>query len=780
MTEYSIIGKSVNRVDALAKVTGKAEFPISFQLPRMLHGKIVRSPYPHAKIVNIDTSTAERLPGVKAVITAINTPPLKLGGVFRDRYLFPADLVARYVGDAVAAVAAVTEAIAEEAADLIEVEYEELPAVFETEKAFQKEPPAVVHPKLTTYECRLDKKGIKWQLDPERPNVCEHFRIRQGDVEKGFQEADFIIEDRYYTPRIQHCQLEPCVSVAWFDADGTLRLRTSTQSAQVIKDEICDTFNISPRKVRVECPYIGGSFGGKVGSVAEPYAVLLSMKTGGRPVRICFTREEHFHSGRSRVPVVTYIKDGVKKDGTIVARQIKILVDMGAYADSAIMISRNCAFGTVGTYKIANFKLDSYGVYTNTPKSVAYRGFGSAETIWAVENQMDVIADKVGLNPVAVRKKHILKEGDRDACGQIVHSIGVEQGLEQVQKWIGWGEEPSPQDGPWKSGKGIALGNKYTNPAYPSSALVKVHPDGSIEVRHSSHEIGMGVDTVVAQIAAESFGIDIDQIKVVSGDTDVCPYGFAPVSSRETFHTGNAVLRACEDAKRQLYEIAAPKLGVPAAQLETRDRKVCIKGHPGKEMEIRELFRPPGVGHALSGGEIIGKYTFMSPFIPEDPETGQSERIVSYYSYIAQAVEVAVDVETGKVKVLRSAGCFDMGTPINPKMCEAQIESGIAMGIGSALYEELVMSDGVILNPSFVDYKVPSAECLPNTEDLAALLAGAPHREGPFGAKGLGEGVMIPYPPAVSNAIYNAVGVRIKELPITSEKVLRALKEKER
>ncbi len=594
MEEQSSIGRSVLRVDAADKATGRAEFPITFQLPQMLHGKIVRSPYPHAKILSIDTSKAEKLPGVKAVITAMNTPPIKLGTLYPDRYVFPADLTVRYIGDPVAAVAAESELIAEEAAGLVEVTYAELPAVFDTEEAFSKNPPVVLHPDLANYECHLDRAGIQWRLDPERPNVCQHFQIRQGDVEKAFREADLVVEDRYYTPRIQHCQLEPCITVAWFEANGTLRLKTSSQGAQVTHGMICEAFNLSPSKVSVEAPYIGGGFGGKGRNVTEPYAILLSMQAGGRPVRVCLTREEHFTAGRSRVPVVTYIKDGVTKDGRLLARELKILVDMGAYADNAVLIARNCAFGTVGIYKAANFKLDSYGVYTNTPMSAPFRGFGSAETIWAVENQMDVIAEKLGLDPVLVRKKNILKEGEKDACGQSVHSIGVEQCLDKVLQRIGWNEQSPKEEGSWRKGKGFALGNKYTQLDSQSTALVKVHADGSIEVRHSSHEVGMGVNTVVAQMAAESFGISTSQVKVVSGDTDICPYGWPPVSSRETFSMGNAVLRACEDAKLQLFEIAAPKLGVPIELLEVKDKKVLVKGTAGSRNRNPPAFSSTG------------------------------------------------------------------------------------------------------------------------------------------------------------------------------------------
>ena len=779
MADFSVVGKSVARVDALEKVTGTADYPSDFKLPRMLHGKVIRSPYPHARILTIDTSEAERLPGVEAVVTAKDTQLIPLGMPYCDRYAFPPDLVVRYVGDAVAAVAADSEDTAEEAAALVKVQYEELPAVFDVEKAFQVNPPAIVHPQLATYQSHAEQAGLRLRLDLERPNVCQHFQIRKGDVDKGFEEADLIVEDRYFVPKIQHCQLEPCVSVAWFEPDGTLRLRTSAQGAQLTKLIICEAFNLPPNKVIIECPYIGGGFGGKGRSITEPYAILLSMKANGRPVRVSLTRAEHFHCARSRVAVVTHIKDGVRRDGTIVSRQFKVLVDTGAYADGSIHIVRNCAFGAVGIYNIANFSLDSYGAYTNTPMSGPFRGFGSAEIIWAIENQMDVIAEKLGLDPLEVRRKNILKEGDRDVCGQIVRSIGVEKCLGKVQQWIEWDKKPRKEDGSWRRGKGITLGNKFTHAGFPSSAVVKVNPDGSIEVRHSSHEIGMGVDTVAAQVAAESFGIPMECVKVLSGDTSVCPYGFAPVSSRETFHIGNAVLMACENAKRELFEIAAPKLGVPIESLDVRGKKVFVRGQPEKAIEVKNLFQPSGVGYAPEKCEIIGKCTFEVPGIPEDPETGQSEKIAAYYSYAAEAVEVAVDTETGEVRILRSAGCFDCGTPINPKMCEAQIEGGMTMAIGAALYEEqLIGEKGETLNPNFRDYKIPTVEDVPNSANMAAMLAPTPHPDGPFGAKGLGEIPTVPGPPAISNAIYNAVGVRIKELPITSEKILKALKEK--
>jgi len=779
MANLSVVGKSVPRVDALTKATGAANFPSDFRVPRMLHGKIVRSPYAHARIVSIDTLAAERLPGVEVITTALNTPPIPLAIGFCDKHIFPPDLIVRYVGDAVAALAAETEDIAEEAASLIKIEYEEFPAVFDVNQAFEKNPPAIIHPHLAEYHLRSEQVGNKMMRDLERPNVSRHFKIRKGDVDKGFAEADLIVEDRYYTPKLQHCQIEPSASVAWFEPDGTLKIKASAQSPHLAKLVICHAFNLSPAKVIIDSPYIGGSFGGKGRPTTDPYAVLLSMKAHGKPVRVGLTREEHFHCANSRIATTTYIKDGVKKDGTIVSRQLRILVDTGGYGDGAMILVRNCAFGAVGLYNIANFKFDSYGVYTNTAPTTAFRGYGSPEITWAIENQMDVIAEKLGMDPLELRRRNLLRDGDRDVCGQRVVSMGAEKCLDKIRHWIEWDKKPHQEEGPWRRGKGIALGTKFTTAGYQSSAVVKVQPDGSIEVRHSSNEIGEGINTVAAQIAAESFGVSIDRIRVLGGDTSICPYGHVSASSRETFHIGNAILIACSEAKKDLFEMAAPKLGVLAQSLDIKDRKVFVKGQPEKSIEVTKLFSPSGLGYAPGKCEIIGKCTFEIPAIPEDPGTGQSERIAVYYMYGAEAVEVAVDTETGEVRILKNAGCFDGGTPINPKMCEGQIEGGMTMAFGAALYEQqLYGQKGELLNASFHDYKIPTIEDVPDNASMVALLEPVPQPDGPFGAKGIGEVCSIPAPPAISNAIYNAVGVRIKELPITGEKIVKALNKK--
>ena len=772
MDELKVVGKSVPRVDALDKVTGGAKYCSDFKVPGMLHGKILRSSYPHARIVSIDTSKAEKLPGVRAVVTGKDVRPVRCGSNFYDEYLLPCDNLVRAVGQPVAEVAADTAAIAEEALDLVEVIYEELPAVFDVEEALKENPLVVIHPDLAEYKYSGAFYNIR--LVTNRPNVLHHFKIRNGDVEKGFREADIVVENRYTTARVQHCQLETHCAIAWWECDGSLVIRTGTQG--VFRDAAAARmiFNLPTSKVRVLASYVGGGFGGKMYSLVGPLAALLARKSK-RPVRLAYSRQEQFIDGRHRPRFVIYIKDGVKRDGTLIAREMRVILDMGRHSGTGAIIIKNCAFGAVGTYRLPNFKFDSYGVYTNNPITGPYRGLGTAEVLWAIEQQMDILAERLKMSPLEIRRVNILREGEKDACGQVTHAIGVRGCLDKVAEEMERWDEEVKKDGHWRRGRGIAIGNKYTIAGSSSSAIVKVYPDGTIEVRHGNSELGQGLNTVIAQIAAEEFGISTDQVKVVYGDTALGAYDLAAVSSRSTFHTGNAVQRACQDAKRQMFEIAAGKLGVNAAGLVVKGGKVFVENYSAKLVEISSLFTAEGI--ALKKGEIIGEDYFYSPIILEDPETGQSERMVTSYTHGAFGVELAVNEETGEIGIQKIASCFDMGQPINPKMSEGQIEGGYVQGVGVTLYEAVAMSDGRVENSNLADYKIPTTMDLPDLENVKCMIAGVPHNEGPFGAKGLGEATMIPISPAIANAVYDAVGVRIMDMPISKEKVLWTLGE---
>jgi carbon-monoxide dehydrogenase large subunit len=771
MAEFSVVGKSVPRVDAPAKVTGKAKFCADFKLPGMLYAKLLRSPQAHARILRIDTSRAEKLPGVRAVCTGKDVPDKRVGIMVLDQYLIAREMV-RYVGEPVAVVAADTPEIAEDALDLIDVKYEELIAVFDVEEAMSPDCPVVLHPDLPHYT-RIRSAGTFPPLDPERLNVYSTWRIRQGDVEKGFQEADLIVENRYSVHGYNHCCLEPHVADAWIDDGGELCVRAARRAMWRLRRLISQTFDIPLSKVRTMEPYVGGAFGSKAAPRRDFLAALMALKTG-RPVRLLLTREEVFVDTYSSTPTVIYIKDGVKNDGTLVAREMKLIIDSGAYSQHAAYIVRNGGFGSVGTYRIPNFKWAAYGVYTNNFLAGSLRGFGSPAPQFAIEEQMDIIAEKLGMDPVQLRRKNLLREGDRNCMGMETHSIGAEQCLEKVAEWIGWNKKPVAGVGPWKTGKGIALGNKYTTGDTTSCAFVKVHPDRVIEVHHGVDPTGQGINTVLAQVAAEEFGISVDNIKVVWGDTNSSPYDRHSGSSRSTWNVGLALQRACQDAKRQIFEAAAPKLGVNPHDLETKDWRIYAKGFPDKTIQISDLFSPLGFVPTIAA--ILGKGEYTCPFVPEDSD-GQSERVAAYWSHGAHGAEVAVNVETGEVKVLRIVGCFDMGQPINPKMCEQQIDGGIGMGIGGCLYEEIIADNGKILNPNFHDYRIPTTTEIPSGNNIAAFIAGVPHREGPFGAKGLGEGVLCSVAPAICNAFYNATGIRVFDQPLTAERVWRILKE---
>ncbi|MBI4334694.1 MAG: xanthine dehydrogenase family protein molybdopterin-binding subunit [Chloroflexi bacterium] len=774
METLSVVGKSVPRIDGPEKVRGEARYCSDFGMPGMLHAKLLRSCYAHARIKRIDVSRAERLPGVRAIVTPDDVPDMRLGMHLRDHQVLPRDKIVRCIGQAVVAVAADTLIIAEDALEKIRVDYEELPAVFDPEEAMKKDPVTIIHPELPTFIC--GDPHFKKRLEPEMPNVCYHVKMRSGDTEKAFAQADLVIENRYSTPRIHHCQMETHRTFAWIADDGTICIRTSSQSKGPAVRQLADLFGVSPGKVRIICPYVGGGFGGKVGSFTflEPLAVLLAKKSG-KPVSLVLTREEQFIDTPHRVGVITYVKDAVAKDGTLLGRQLKIILDCGITASMATLIVRACTYGTTSIYRIPNLKIDSYGVYTNLPRTDAYRGFGVPEVTWAIEQQMDMLADKLNIDPVEFRRKNLLEEGEMDASGQRVHSIGVSECLDKVTRWIGWGSRPV-RDGSWVKAKGVAIGNKFTVAGWSSGAIVKVYSDGFIEVRHGTEEMGQGVNTVMAQIAAEEFGTSVDNVRVIHGDSAYCPYDFGAVSSRCTYHVGNAVRQACHEIKRQIFQMASKRLGVEPDHVRLKDKQILVTGWPDRTIPLSDLFNREGL--PITGGELVATTSFTGTYVPEDPETGQSPRSKAYYAYGAHAVEIAVNVETGEIKVLRIAGAFDLGYPINPKMAEAQIEGGFGQGIGNSVFEEIVIEDGVVLNPNFGDYKIPKMTSVPSNTDSQPFLVSAPHQEGPFGAKGLGEAVLVPVAPAIGNALYRGLGIRVMDLPMTRMKVFQALREK--
>jgi CO/xanthine dehydrogenase Mo-binding subunit len=491
--------------------------------------------------------------------------------------------------------------------------------------------------------------------------------------------------------------------------------------------------------------------------------------------------------------MVIYTKDGFKKDGTLTASEIRAYINGGAYSRMVSIITRRCSMAAISMYRIPNFKWDAYGCYTHTPPRSGVRGFGMNEVSWAQESTMNMAAEKLGLDPAELRWKNLLKEGEPQLTGEITHSNAVGECMDKVTEAIKL-HEKSPSKGPWRMGKGIALGNKYSTAPSLCEARIKIAEDEKVVLYHSADDVGMGVNVAMAQIVAEKFGITMDDVKVIFSDTDVTPFfGDGSNSSRVTYNLGNAVCRACDDAKADLFRRAARVLKVLPEELETKDMAVYSKTSQEKRLKVRDLFiphmgRPSALyGTAIDGGEIVGKASFKAESAPEDPATGQIDpelakkglRINTFFAYYAKAVEVAVNIETGEVKAIRCLSGIDLGKAINPKICEQQSEGGMMMGIGSALYEEVQMDEGNILNPNFTDYQVPVAIQMPPNENIQSFFVeSAPHKDGPYGAKGFGESTNVAVEPAIAAAVYDAVGIRIKDLPITPEKVLRALREK--
>lgn len=752
MEQYSIIGRRMLRKDAREKITGKAVYGFDVNMPGMLYGKILRSPLPHAKILKMDVSKAERLPGVKAVITAEGTPKIKYGAVIQDRFFLALDKV-RYIGEEVAAVAAENEHIAEEALDLIEVEYEELPAVFDPEEALNSNAP---------------------QIHEGRGNIAAHHKIFRGDIEKGFRESHHIFEDSFCTSSVTHCCIETHPCVANMDATGKITLWASVASPFQVRQTLSRVLNMPEAKLRIIQPFIGGAFGGKVEmKPIHPICALLAKKTG-RPVKMVNSREEEFATTNPRVPSIVKLKTGVKKDGTIVAKQAEIITDGGAYTGLGPAILDVITIRMDNIYRFSNIKTEAKLVYTNKVPVGPFRGFGNPQRAFAVESQMDMIAEKLGMDPMEIRLKNAVQAGDITAHGWKIHSCGLSECIRQSAQLARWQEKRTNKSP--KRGIGMACGIHVSGnrPAFNydgSTALIKVNLDGTFHLVTGETEIGQGAATTLAQIAAEELGVSLEDIEVVPVDTDFSPFCLGSFADRVTTIGGKAVQLAASDAKGQLFHTAAEALEVSDTDLESKDRRIYVKGSPERGMSISEVAR---IGLYRGGGApVIGKASYDPDTVVPDPKTlyGNSS---SDYAFVCQVAEVEVDTETGQVTVLNFVAAHDLGKAINPMTAEGQIQGALVQGLGFALTEKLVNDAGKIVNPNFLEYNILYALDIPK---IKPILIETQNPTGPFGAKGLGEPALVPTAPAIANAIYDAVGVRIKELPITPEKVLKALKD---
>ncbi|SHH38435.1 xanthine dehydrogenase family protein molybdopterin-binding subunit [Thermosipho atlanticus] len=770
--KFKYVGKPMKRVDAMEKVTGSAKFVTDMFFPNMLYAAVKRSPIPHGIIKRIDVSKAKTLPGVRAIVTGKDVP-YRQGIYLVDRPIITMDRV-RYVGEPVAAVAADTLEIARQAVELIEVEYEELPVVQDPRESMKGE--ILIHPDLANYE-RLPI----YNIEPEK-NVFHHHKTRKGDVEKGFKEADLIVEGDYSLPQIYHAPLEPHAAIAYWDLGGRLTVWSSAQSPFTLRNLIAHAFKIPRHKVRVIAPYVGGGFGGKAGINMEGIVIALAEKIKNRHIKLVYTREEDI-SAVVRQGMYAHIKTGVKKDGTIVAMEATLIFDGGAYAEYGTNVVRAAGYTLPGGYYVPNLKTDSYGVYTNHFLGGAFRGFGHSELHWATERNLDEVAQKLGMDPLELRLKNVLKPGLTNSMGQKIHhdTGNMEACLKKAAELIEYGKKSTPS-GPRKvRGKGIA--GLVKAPAMPtnagSSVIIKFTEDATVTLQASIQEIGQGFNTAIIQMAADALHMSPDKIHFVTpNDTDFNPYEWQTVASRALWTVGNALYRAAEDALNQIKNIASQVLGVAPHNLEVEDDRVFVKYRPEVYLLLKDVvmgYTYPD-GHAI-GGPVIGRGSFVPEMLTNlDLETGQGNAAAEW-TFGAEAAEVEIDLDTGEITIIQLVGVFDAGTIINPITAGGQVIGGMIQGMGPALFEVIKYNEkGYPLTVSFTDYKIPTIADIP--ENIKYDFVETFEESSPFGAKGVGEHPMISVPPAIASAIYDALGINLRELPLTPEKILEAIERK--
>lgn len=777
MSKY--IGVSVPRVDGVKKVTGAAKYVGDMKWPRMLYAKCVKSPYAHAKILSIDVSAAKALKGVHDVITGDYYT--KRGGLYLEDKNFLAVNTVKFCGEPVVAVAAETPEIAEAACELVKVEYEPLPVINNPMEGMAKDA-ILIHPELHTY------KVVPIFHPQAHTNISHHHIIRKGDADAAFKYAEehpdeyYITEHEYHVPHVQHTPIENHIAVAQYEPDGKCTVWASCQSPYAVRQALSASFDIPLNKMRIISPYVGGGFGAKAGTTIEGIIIPLAMHSKGRPVMMEYTREEEFVNSYVRQGLYTKIKTAVRKsDGKFLAVQNDFYWDGGAYTEYGVNIVKASGFASTGPYEFDNVKTDAYCVYTNNPVGGPYRGFGMCEIHFGIEQNIDEVAKEIGMDPIEIRRVNGLAPGKSTGTGEIMKSCGFLEALDQVAEAIQYDKPCDPPSGPHKvRGKGIAGG--WKSPSQPtnagSAAIIRMNEDGTFFLMTSGHDIGQGSDTALTQIAAEVLCCDPSKFTIRTGDTDHTPYEWQTVASRITYCAGNAIKLAAEDLKEKLLDLAQIKLGYIKRELYLEDGWIINRNHPESRMPMSDL----ALGLAFEdgsgyGGPAIGVGTFTLPNnINYDPATGYSPKPAAFWTTAVAGAEVEVDTETGIIEVKKMVESCDPGHIVNPELYKAQVEGGMMQALGTVLFEELKLKDGKVLNKSFVDYKIPTIDNAPET--FIAMGVEHPEETGPYGARGIGEPAMVPGAPAIANAIYNATGCRFTEMPITPERMLKALQEK--
>ncbi|MBD9641432.1 xanthine dehydrogenase family protein molybdopterin-binding subunit [Ensifer sp. ENS07] len=756
--EFKIVGKSVKRDDVLEKVTGEAQYTGDIKLPGMLHGKIKRAAIAHARIKSIDVSKALAYPGVKAVLTHETVPRVlhygsphpRSASCTKDQYIL--DDKVRFWGEGVAAVAAISEEIADEALDLIEVEYEPLPAVFEPEDAAQPGAP-LIH-----------------DVGPGGNLVLDPVRVNRGDIDKGFAEADFVLEGTFAGGRPHPAYMEPNVCIADWDGSNKLTFWTSTQTSFMVRGILAEVLGLPLTKVRVLVDHMGGGFGAKQDLFQHEFLCALLAKETRRPVKMEFTRHETFVAGRSRHPCRIWLKQGFKNDGTLVARDMKLVYDSGAYGSHGPGVTIVGTTAATSLYRCENVRLEGRCVYTNTPINGAFRGYGVVQSYYALDIQMDEAAERLGMDPAELKLKNVVRAGDIAPSGHPILGHGLEiclkHGIDVLDWKALWNRDraPDPKRPHIRKGWGIGC-EMHGSSAYPGikeqgNATVKVNEDGTVTLLTGAAGLGTGAHTALAQIVAEELGVRFEDVGVIHGDTDVVPWDIGAFASHTTYLVGTAAKMAAGKVRAAVLERAAMKLQVSPDDIDLSEGKVFLIAEPDRSMTVSEAMGP---SRGIPAANIVANGTY---------EPTKS------YSFAAHFTEVDVDTETGIVEVKRVVPVHDVGRVIHPIAAQGQIEGGIQQGIGHTLTEDYVIDKktGRSLNAGLVDYKMPLSMDMPDIETI--ILEAAPDPGGPWGAKGVGEDPIIAIGPSIANAIHDAIGVRFHHYPITPEDILKALREK--
>jgi CO/xanthine dehydrogenase Mo-binding subunit len=763
MSELKIIGKHVARHDAWEKALGLTCYAADFSMPGMLYGKVLRSSYPSARILSIDISKAERLGGVKAVLTAKDVPKNEsvtrfgqthmVGGGFEGLYRVLADKKVHFMGEAVALVAAETEGIAEKALDLIKVDYQLIPGVFDPIEGMKSDAP---------------------QVEEGRSNIITHYEIRKGDVEIGFAEADVIVENTYRVPFIDHAYMEPESGVAWIDENGVINIRVSTQMIEHFR-EVADVLGLPHNRVRVIGTNVGGGFGGKADITVESFLALLTYKTG-RPVKLIYSREESILSHSKRHPYVMHYKTGAKKSGHLTALEARLISDAGAYIYFSPWVLLLSTVHATGPYRIPHVNINSYTVLTNNTFTSANRGFGAPQVCFAYETQMDELAKQLGMDPFQIRKLNYLGKGETLATGQVLdHYVALRETTDRAYQALG--DKTTPKGGKVKVGQGFASGMmSYGRLVFlhdTSRSQVSIEMDGSVTIRTGVQDLGGGQSSSLCQIVSEILGVPMQEIKIYISDSALTPLAGTGTATRQLYMSGNATLMAAQEVGRTLLSKAGEMMRIDPRRLDLVDREVIDREGTGKSLALTEVVK----ACASDGLPLYNVSLFKAPF----RNLTQYERIEGQvypdFTFGSHAVEVAVDKETGKVQVLKLVSCYDVGKAINPLSVEGQLEGGAIYGMGYALTEEIIMEKGMTKTPSLSEYiLLTSMDVL----DVQTVILESGEGVGPFGAKGIGEPSVVSVAPAICNAVYDAIGVRIFDLPLTPEKIFRALEEKKK